>query len=181
MAFIAVFLTRVANFTTSELQLIVILSTACALPGALAYGWVADRLGVKRTLIIILAQWAAVFIGAMTATEKPVFFALAVLTGISLGAVGACDRVMLTRLAPPERVGEFFGLYVLVGRVAAVVGPVLWGLTLTAFADLGTTSYRVAVLVLFVVFWVGFGLLLGVREAAAPLAAPAGTAPRPSD
>ncbi len=181
MAFISVFLTRVADFTTSELQLIVILATACALPGALAYGWVADRLGVKRTLILVLAQWVVVFTGGLTATEKPVFFALAVLTGISLGAVGACDRVMLTRLAPPDRVGEFFGLYVLVGRVAAVVGPVLWGLTLTAFADLGTTSYRLALLVLFVVFWVGFGLLLRVREFPITAPAPAGPSPHPVD
>jgi UMF1 family MFS transporter len=181
MAFISVFLTRVADFTTSELQLIVILATACALPGALLYGWVADRLGVKRTLVLVLAQWAAVFVGGITAAEKPVFFALAVLTGISLGAVGACDRVMLTRLAPPERIGEFFGLYVLVGRVAAVVGPVLWGLTLTAFAHLGTTSYRLAVLALFIVFWVGFGLLLRVREFPVPVIAPAGPAPRSTD
>lgn len=179
MAFISLYLARVADFTTSELQLIVILATAWALPGALAYGWVSDRLGVKRTLIVVLVQWGGIFVGALVATEKPVFFALAVLTGISLGAVGTCDRVLLTRLAPPERVGEFFGLYVLVGRVAAVMGPILWGLTLAAFAGLGTVSYRLAVLVLFTVFWVGFGLLLRVREAAVPLPAPA--APRPSD
>ncbi len=179
MAFISLYLARVADFTTSELQLIVILATAWALPGALAYGWVSDRLGVKRTLVVVLTQWAVIFIGATVATEKLVFFILAVLTGISLGAVGTCDRVLLTRLAPPERVGEFFGLYVLVGRVAAVMGPVLWGLTLTTFAHLGTLSYRLAVLVLFVILGVGFGLLLRVREAAVPFAVP--VASRTSD
>jgi UMF1 family MFS transporter len=32
----------------------------------------------------------------------------------------------MLRLTPPDRIGEFYGLYGMVGRFSAITGPVIW-------------------------------------------------------
>ncbi len=53
-------------------------------------------------------------------------YAVALLGGAGVGAAWTSDRVVMTRLAPPERLGELFGLYATVGRFAVLLGPVVW-------------------------------------------------------
>jgi UMF1 family MFS transporter len=55
------------------------------------------------------------------------FWIVACLTGIALGGTWTADRPYMLRLTPPVRVGEFYGLYGMVGRFAAITGPLLWG------------------------------------------------------
>ncbi|MBW3666830.1 MAG: MFS transporter [Actinobacteria bacterium] len=50
------------------------------------------------------------------------------LGGLALGATWASDRVVMTRISPPQHLGEFYGLYATVGRFATVAGPVAWAL-----------------------------------------------------
>ncbi|MFB3119243.1 MAG: MFS transporter, partial [Stenotrophomonas maltophilia] len=73
------------------------------------------------------------------------------------------DRAFLTRLAPPEQMGEFFGLYQLAGRFAAVIGPLLWSFTVDGLEDLGDLRFRIAILVLLVNVVLGFLVLMTVR------------------
>ena len=64
--------------------------------------------------------------------------------------------------------GEFFGLFQMSGRLSAVVGPALWGLTTTALIGLGEWRYRVAMLLVSLFLIGGFALLLAVREEREP-------------
>jgi MFS transporter, UMF1 family len=73
------------------------------------------------------------------------FWPVPVLAGIALGGTWAADRPFMLRLTPPDRIGEFYGLYNMVGRFSAVTGPVTW-----AFV-----AERIEI------FGVGFGLGLG--------------------
>ena len=86
------------------------------------------------------------------------------LAGIALGGIWTADRTFLTRLAPPEQTGEFFGLYQLAGRFAAVTGPLIWGLTVDSLTDLGLLRFRIAILVLLINVVLGFIVLMGVKE-----------------
>ena len=52
---------------------------------------------------------------------------LGIVGGLALGATWASDRVYMVRLSPPEAIGEFYGLYGMVGRFATVLGPLTWG------------------------------------------------------
>ena len=75
------------------------------------------------------------------------------LLGVVLGSLSAVDRVFLLRLVPPERRGEDFGLYALVGKLSTGFGPlVLWGGTILVAHELAGLSKfdasRVAVVVL---------------------------------
>ena len=49
------------------------------------------------------------------------------MAGVALGGIWAADRPYMLRLTPPHRVGEFYGLYGMVGRFSAIVGPLIWG------------------------------------------------------
>jgi UMF1 family MFS transporter len=71
----------------------------------------------------------------------------------------------MLRLSPPARVGEFFGLYGLVGKGSQVVGQLLYGLIILLLLDtLGNGAYQVAVLSLLVTMLIGMWLLAPVRD-----------------
>ncbi|MEE2881442.1 MAG: MFS transporter, partial [Chloroflexota bacterium] len=75
---------------------------------------------------------------------------IGLLAGTALGGTWTADRTLLTRLAPPSQIGEFFGLYQLAGKFAAVIGPVIWGVTVESLAGLGNMRFRIAILVLLI-------------------------------
>jgi UMF1 family MFS transporter len=67
----------------------------------------------------------------------------------------------MVRLSPPRRLGQFYGLYTMVGRFSAIVGPLLWGLVVTVLGLGGPAG--VATLLALVV--VGYVILQGVSDA----------------
>jgi UMF1 family MFS transporter len=91
-------------------------------------------------------------------------FAGAIL-GSGLGGVQVSDRVFMVRLSPPERLGEFFGLYGLVGKGSQVIGQMLYGVTLFLLLDsLGVAAYQLAVLTLLVTMVIGYWLIRPVSD-----------------
>jgi len=101
--------------------------------GGFAWGWMVDRIGPKRTLTRVLQLWLVTFgiAASIGFFRLPIgwLYLIACMAGIALGGVWASDRPYMLRLTPPDRVGEFYGLYGMVGRFSAVSGPVLWGAT----------------------------------------------------
>ena len=166
LTFMAVYVTKVLAFSGGQVRLLLIVSTGFAIVGAFVYGRLVDRMGPKKTLTIVLVQWMLVFVAAAATFYPPAFWVIGAVAGIALGGTWTCDRVFLTRLSPPEQVGEFFGLYSLAGRFAAVVGPMIWGVTLWLLADWGLVQYRVGILALLLSLTAGFFLLQTVREPA---------------
>jgi UMF1 family MFS transporter len=71
----------------------------------------------------------------------------------------------MVRLSPPERLGEFFGIYGLVGKASQVIGSLLYGVIVFVFLDaLGNGAYQIAVASLFVTMLVGLWLVWPVRD-----------------
>jgi UMF1 family MFS transporter len=168
LTFMAFYVIEVIGFSQDQARFLFIVSTTFAVAGSFFYGRLVDRFGPKKTLTIVLLQWGIVFAAVATTSTSSVFWALGALAGIALGGTWTADRAFLTRLAPPERVGEFFGLYQLAGRFAAVIGPLLWGITTFVLEDLGMVRFRIAILVLLVNVVLGFIFLMRVREQQAP-------------
>ena len=88
------------------------------------------------------------------------FWPVALLVGVALGGTAASDRPFMLRLTPPGRVGEFYGLYGMVGRFSAVTGPFLWGLVANTLG-LGRPA---AVLSLLAAVWAGRRVLQPVSD-----------------
>jgi MFS-type transporter involved in bile tolerance (Atg22 family) len=71
----------------------------------------------------------------------------------------------MVRLSPPDRIGEFFGIYGLVGKGSQVIGQTLYGTILFLFVDrFGAGAYQIAVLSLLVTMLIGLWLVWPVRD-----------------
>jgi UMF1 family MFS transporter len=163
LIFMAVYVTRVIGFNDDQVRLLLIVSTTFAIVGAFLYGRVVDLFGPKKTLIIVLIQWSVVFVVAATTFYAPIFWVAGALAGIALGGTWTADRAFLTRLAPPEQMGEFFGLYQLAGRFAAVTGPLIWGFTTDLLSAYEPWNFRIGILMLLINLVLGFMVLTRVR------------------
>ncbi len=101
-----------------------------AVIGGFVWGRWVDRIGPRRTLDRVLWLWVATFVLAAAAglltLPIGVLFVVAVMAGVALGGIWSADRPLMLRLTPPERIGEFYGLYGMVGRFSAIAGPFIW-------------------------------------------------------
>jgi UMF1 family MFS transporter len=77
-----------------------------------------------------LALWVVALVGAVAVPVLGLatvwFWPVACIAGIALGGTWTADRPYMLILAPPKRLGEFYGLYSMVGRFAAVIGPLMF-------------------------------------------------------
>jgi len=116
----------------TQSQLILMSAITFAVIGGFFWGWLTDKLGPKRTLNLVLQAWIVIFICAaligIIGLPLWTLYVVAACAGFALGGVWAADRPYMLRLTPPARVGEFYGLYGMVGRFSAITGPILWAL-----------------------------------------------------
>jgi len=132
--FMAVFTERVLGLDDDQRVMFFIVSTVFAMVGAYVMGLLADRLSPKKVLFGIVAGWIGVLILFALNSYPAVFWILGPFVGILLGGVWAVSRPLLMKLSPPEKLGEFFGLFSLSGRAAAVIGPLVWGAVVFLFS-----------------------------------------------
>lgn len=172
IAVMSAFAVHAVGFTEGQALQVLLVLTVVAVLASFGWGWLADRWGPRRTLLAVLATWAVGLVIIAAALEPVPFLVAGALLGAGLGGVGVVDRLMLLRLAPPARVGEMFGLYGLVGKFSAVVGPVLYGAIVAALLPLlGNAAYQVAIGSLLVLLLVGIMILRGVPASAGQQAA----------
>jgi UMF1 family MFS transporter len=165
IAVMSAFAVYAVGFTEGQALQVLLVLTVVAVLASFGWGFLADRWGPRRTLFAVLAAWAVALAVLSLFLSTIPFLVAGALAGAGLGGVGVVDRLMLLRLTPPERVGEMFGLYGLVGKFSAVVGPVLYGIIVATLLDgLGTGAYQVAVGSLLVLLLVGAWILRGVPE-----------------
>jgi MFS transporter, UMF1 family len=128
--------------------------------GALAFAWVDDWLGAKRTILIGLTGLIVCGSAAVLTESTLVFWVAGGVLGIFVGPTQAASRSLLGRIAPAELRTEMFGLYAVSGKITAFVGPFVLG-TVTYW----TGSQRLGVATILVFFIVGMALLLPLDEA----------------
>jgi UMF1 family MFS transporter len=161
---------KVLGVSEATANLILLSLTLVAIAMSFVWGVLCDRQGPKRTLVIVLASWAVgLLIGGVALGFGPAglvpFLVAGAILGSGLGGVQVADRVLMVRLAPPERLGEFFGLYGLVGKGSQVIGQLLYGATIfVLLGPLGVGAYQVAVLSLLVTMGIGLWLIWPVRD-----------------
>ena len=135
--FNAIFAKLELGFTNAQTDRLALLGIVCAGLGAVIAGRLVDRVGPRHVLNAALyAQiggLAAALVAALTDFQA-VGWLVAVGGGAGIGAAWTADRVFMTRLAPEHLLGEFFGLYAIVGRFATVLGPLAWALVADGLA-----------------------------------------------
>lgn len=157
IAFSSIYAQNTLGFTTGELIRFFMLVQTTAIAGSLIFGFVTDKIGPKRTIVITLLIWFVVVVAAIFADSKALFFYTGMLAGLSMGSSQAASRSMMTRLTPQEHVTEFFGFYDgAFGKASAIAGPLVFGLV---SAQAGSQKVALASLLLFFIL----GLLLMTR------------------
>jgi UMF1 family MFS transporter len=128
--------------------------------GAAAFGFVDDRIGGKRTIMITLVFLViATAIGSLAQTTTG-FWVAAVIIGLMVGPNQSASRSLLARFVPDSKQSEFFGFFAFSGKLSSVAGPFLYGLLLSL-----TESHRIAMGSIILFFLGGFLILLAVDEA----------------
>ena len=131
--------------------------TACA--GAAVFGWVDDRIGARRTLLVTLAALIGFSIVMLIIESTLWFWILGGLLGVFIGPVQSASRSLMARLAPPHMTGEMFGLFALSGKITSFAGPLFVGVI--AYA---TSSQRLGMAVIVVLLAAGWLVLSTLKE-----------------
>jgi UMF1 family MFS transporter len=156
---------QVFGMESAQTTNLLLFSTVFAIVGSVGFGFASDRAGPKKTLVAVLVLWLVAITLAAGALAPWMLFAAGPLVGIALGGTWTVSRVMLVALAPPEKIGEFFGLFSLAGKVSAVAGPAITALILLLLEGaIGTVAYRIAMGSLAVIMVLGLVLLLRVPD-----------------
>jgi MFS transporter, UMF1 family len=153
-------------------KLIMLTAITFAVIGGFAWGWLVDRWGPKRTLNYVLYLWTGVFLLAAAVgifgLPLATLYVVACSAGVALGGVWAADRPYMLRLTPPDRIGEFYGLYGMVGRFSAITGPLIWAivtrLTIGLFGLPPHVGQGIGVLVLLALIAISYAILQPVTD-----------------
>jgi len=146
------------GFVQGELIALYLVVQVTALFGAFALANPIDTWGPKKVVSLSLLLWAVVSVSSYFAAGKPQFWAVACVAGLGLGSVQAGTRAFFTQFIPAGREAEYFGVYSLVGKTSAIVGPLVFGQVSAAFG-----SQRPAILSIVIFFVVGLALLSSVQ------------------
>jgi UMF1 family MFS transporter len=150
------------GFEAKSLIVALLLTQFVAFPAALGFGWIGKRFGARQGLLLAIGVYLLTTVWAYWLDNVREFYAMAVVIGLVQGGVQSLSRSFYGRLVPPDKAGEFFGFFNMMGKFAAIVGPVL-----TGAVALATGSSRLAILSLVLLFALGGGLLCMVPDSAA--------------
>lgn len=142
------------GFPASSLIVALLLVQFIGFPAAVAFGWLGERWGTKKGIYLALAVYAGVTTWGYFLETVVQFYIMAAVIGLVQGGIQSLSRSYFACLIPAGKSGEFFGFYNMMGKFAAVLGPLLVGLT----AGL-TGSARLSILAVLILFVAG-GVLL---------------------
>ncbi|MFP3939085.1 MAG: MFS transporter [Thermoanaerobaculia bacterium] len=134
-AFAGIYAVQTVGFEAGDLIVLFLVLNFTAALGALGFGWVQDRIGVKRTIQLTLVLWIVICAAAFFVRTQGQFWAVAVLAGVGIGSLQSAARSMVGLFAPVEKSGEFFGFWGLAGKASYAVGPLVFGLVSSATGD----------------------------------------------
>jgi UMF1 family MFS transporter len=159
IAFSAIFAEHVLQMSDKDIIVFFAVVQTSAVLGSFLFGILTDAIGPKKTIMMTLAMWVAIVIGAFFVRTVGEFYIVALFAGGAIGSSQSASRSLMALLTPKEREAEFFGFYDgLCGKASAVVGPLLYGV----IADL--TNERLAVLAIGFFFLAGFFILQRVEQ-----------------
>jgi UMF1 family MFS transporter len=172
IALAAIYAQQVMGFDTARTMMLILVVNVTAAAGAFAFGYVQDALGHKRALALTIALWIAMVLCASLAVSAPLFWFAANLAGLAMGASQSAGRAMVGVFAPRARLAEFYGFWNVAVWVAAILGPVTYGLV----TWLTGNNQRLAILVTGLFFVAGLLALIPVNVGRGQVAAAAADA-----
>ncbi len=170
IALAAIYAEQAMKFTQQQTIILILVVNVTAAIGAFGFGYLQDAIGHVRAVAVTLVGWILMVVIAFYSESKESFWVAANLAGLCMGSAQAAGRAIVGYLAPPARLAEFFGLWGLAMKTAAIFGPLTYGTVTWVFAG----NHRLGILATGVYFVIGLALLWRIdmeRGRAAALAA----------
>lgn len=160
IALAAIYAQEAIGFTAEDnIKLFFVVNGTAAI-GAFAFGYVQDRLGHVRTIAMTLSGWLLMTAIALGSDTRQQFWVAANIAGLCLGSSQSASRALVGLFAPGQRRAEFFGLWGLAMKLAAIAGPMTYGIT----TWLSGGNHRLALGITGLYFVGGLLLLIGIDE-----------------
>ena len=142
------------DFTFNEvMQLGIVLNLAAGI-GSFVFGYIEDKIGVKKiiniSLFVLIFSTLLAFIAPYFPFQKEIFWVAGVLIGLMVGPNQSCSRSLMAQLTPKEKKNEFFGFFALTGKATSFLGPLLFGIVTSMY------NQQMALWVVIVFFVIGF-------------------------
>ncbi|MCY1152710.1 MAG: MFS transporter [Sphaerochaetaceae bacterium] len=142
------------GFSSSSLIVALLLTQFVAFPSALLYSLFGKKIGIKKALFVAIIAYTIIAGFGALMTKEFHFYLLASAIGLFQGGIQALSRSFYTRLIPENKHAEFFGFFNMLGKFAAILGPLLLGLV-----TLITDNNRYGIISLILLFVIGAILL----------------------
>ncbi len=149
----------------SQLTLAILMVQFVAFGGALAFNWLATRIGAKKSIMIALFIWTLTLAYIYLLLKTPgQFFGMAAVVALVMGGSQALSRSLYSQMIPKGKEAEYFSIYEISDKGTSWLGPLVFAVALQ-----WTGSYRSAILSLVIFFVAGLFLLarVDVQRAAA--------------
>jgi len=115
------------GLSSQSLILALLITQFVGFPAALIFGKIGEKLGAKTGIFISIGVYLSVTIwGALIQGEQE-FYILAVIVGLVQGGIQSLSRSFYAKIIPQSKSAEFFGFYNMLGKFAAIIGPLLIG------------------------------------------------------
>lgn len=158
IVFSSIFAATTLKFNSQELIGMYLIVQFTALVGAFLMAKPIDFWGPKKVVMLSLVLWTCVSLLAFFVQDKMHFLIIASIAGLGLGTVQAASRAFFTQFIPEGQESEYFGVYSLVGKSSAIMGPLVFGYISTTFE-----SQRLAVMSVALFFLTGFVIIQRVK------------------
>lgn len=129
VAYMALYAVKAMGFEEGLETTLLMVLTFPAVIGSYFIGRLVDRIGPKRTLVMVVSAWVVLLIAMVLVPSRGAFWAVGAMIGFIFGGVPTAERPLLLTLVPDVEAGRFFSLMVLSARAAAIVGPFIWAFT----------------------------------------------------
>lgn len=110
---------------TSGLLLALLMTQIVAFPAALVFGRLSRRMRASRLILICIGAYLCISLYAIGLRQQYQFWILAVGVGMFQGAIQSLSRSYFAKIIPPQRSGEYFGIYDICGKGASLLGTTL--------------------------------------------------------
>lgn len=161
IALAAIYAEQVMGFETHETIILILVVNVTAAVGAFGFGYAQDRIGKVAALRVTIVGWIAMTVVAYFSTTAGMFWVAANLAGLCMGSSQSAGRALVAYLSPVDRASEFFGLWGVAIRLAAILGPLTYG----AVTWLTHGNHRLAILLTGAFFLASLAVLAFVDEA----------------
>ena len=132
--------------------------------GAVVVGWLADKKGLKKTLLVLSALWIITIPAFSLAPTFNIFWIMGIAIGILFGSTYPVLRAVLSYIAPPDRLSSSFSYYTLMERFSTLLGPIVWGLITSGLVHMGPVRYRIGMFSMGIFVLISFIILRKIPE-----------------